>query len=460
MKQSLVRIQSIELEGFKNIQKGSITLSSYRKKSYYSGKSDIIGIYGQNGSGKTAIIEAFNLLKTITSGEKLPEDIVNYIYELEDKSTLKFVFYIERKAKKFLVYYSFSIRKTSEQAELYNEKLSYSQINEDNKKRKIDIIEYNLDTKDIAILPKLRYFQLTRNNKENEFNIEVCKRLSIKEKTSFIFNDSLGEIFANNSTNADYFNIIEAIKHFSKVNLFVITNQHSANISLNFMPLTFRMEEDNCVTSGDIAINLLGPSRIEKANYDIVIKIINQLNVVLITIIPSLKLEIENLGNALSKNGGEIATIELFSIKNNIKVPLKYESEGIKKIISILSTLISMFNNPSTCLIVDELDAGIFEYLLGELLKIIEHRGKGQFIFTSHNLRPLETLSKESLVFSTANSKNRFIRITNSKNNNNLRNVYLRGVDLGGLEECIYEETNSFEITHAFRKAGEVFGEE
>ena len=161
-----------------------------------------------------------------------------------------------------------------------------------------------------------------------------------------------------------------------------------------------------------------------------------------------------------TKNGKEMIRIQLLSIKKDIKIPLKYESEGIKKIISILSTLISMFNNPSICLIVDELDAGIFEYLLGELLKIIEQEGKGQFIFTSHNLRALEMLEKESLVFSTANPQNRFIRITNIKSNNNLRNVYLRGVDLGGLNECIYEETNSFEIAHAFRKAGDIFGEE
>jgi len=460
MRETIIRIQSIELEGFKNIQKGSIDLLSYRQKKYYSGKSDIIGIYGQNGSGKTAIIEAFNLFKTIASGEKLPDDIKNYIHELEDKATLKFIFYIERKDKKFLVYYEFSLRKKDEQAELYNEKLSYSQINEESKKRRIDIIEYNIDSKEASILPKLRYNELIKNNKENEFNLEVCKRLAIKEKTSFIFNDSVGEIFESNSTNLDYINVITSIKHFAKLNLFVITNQHSANISLNFMPLSFRMEDNDSVTSGDIAINLLGPSNVDKTKYDIVIRIITQLNIVLGTIIPNLQLEIKNLGNELSENGEETTKIELLSIRKEIKIPLKYESEGIKKIISILSTLISMFNNPSICLIVDELDAGIFEYLLGELLKIIEQRGKGQFIFTSHNLRALEMLDKESLVFSTANPQNRFIRMSRIKSNNNLRNVYLRGVDLGGLNECIYEETNSFEIAHAFRKAGDIFGED
>ena len=459
MRNMITRIQSIELKGFKNIQNGCIDLLSYRQKIYYNGKSDIIGIYGQNGSGKTAIIEAFNLFKTIASGEKLPDDIKNYIHELEDTATLKFVFYLEKKAKKVLVYYEFSLRRKDDQAELFNEKLSYSDLSQDNKKRKINIIEYAIDSKESSILPKSRYNELIKNNKENEFNLEVCKRLSIKEKTSFIFNNSLEEIFKSSSTNIDYFQIIAAIKYFAKVNLFVITNEHSATISLNFIPLSFRMENNNEVTSGDISINLLGPSHLDKTKYDIAMQIIKQLNIVLNTIIPNLQLDIENLGSSLSKFGGEIITIELFSIKKEIKVPLKYESEGIKKIISILSTLISMFNNPSICLIVDELDAGIYEYLLGELLKVIEQKGKGQFIFTSHNLRALEMLQKESLVFSTANPHNRFMRMPNIKSNNNLRNVYLRDVDLGGLDECIYEETNSFEIAHAFRKAGEIFAQ-
>lgn len=460
MKETIIRIQSIDVEGFKNIQKGYIELLSYRQKNYYNGKSEVIGIYGQNGSGKTAIIEAFELFKTIASGKKLPDDIKNYIHELEDTATLKFIFYIERKDEKFLVYYEFSLRKKDGQAELYNEKISYSQINEDSKKRKTDIIEYNINSKDVSILPKLRYNELTKNNKENEFNIEVCKRLSIKEKTSFIFNDNIEEIFENNSTNIDYYNIINSIKYFARANLFIITNEHSASISLNFIPLSFRMENNDGVTTGDIAFDLLGTSNIDKAKYDIAIQIIKQLNLVLSTIIPNLQLEIKNLGNELSENGEEVIKIQFMSVKKEMKIPLKYESEGIKKIISILSTLISMFNNPSICLIVDELDAGIFEYLLGELLKIIEQKGKGQFFFTSHNLRALETLEKESLVFSTANPKNRFIRIPNIKSNNNLRNVYLRGVDLGGFNECVYEETNSFEIAHAFRKAGDNFGKE
>ena len=114
-----------------------------------------------------------------------------------------------------------------------------------------------------------------------------------------------------------------------------------------------------------------------------------------------------------------------------------------------------MFNYNSMTVLIDELDSGIFEYLLGEILEILEQRGKGQLIFTSHNLRPLEVLDKNNLIFTTTNPNNRYIKLKNVKTNNNLRDMYYRDLILGGQEETIYDKTNSARIARAFRKAGE-----
>ena len=48
---------------------------------------------------------------------------------------------------------------------------------------------------------------------------------------------------------------------------------------------------------------------------------------------------------------------------------------------------------------IDELDSGIYEYLLGECLEVMQDKAKGQLIFTSHNLRPLESSLKTILCF-------------------------------------------------------------
>ncbi len=52
---SVVRIQEIEVENFKNVLNGVITFESYKKEIFFfqdSHNSDIVGLYGQNGSGK------------------------------------------------------------------------------------------------------------------------------------------------------------------------------------------------------------------------------------------------------------------------------------------------------------------------------------------------------------------------------------------------------------------------
>ena len=126
------------------------------------------------------------------------------------------------------------------------------------------------------------------------------------------------------------------------------------------------------------------------------------------------------------------------------------------KIVSIiLSAMISMYNNPSVCMVVDELDSGIYEYLLGEILSVIETGGKGQLMFTSHNLRPLEVLNKDSIYFTTVNEKNRYIRFANVKESNNLRSMYIRSIMLGGQSEILYNETDKLEIRRAFKMAGD-----
>lgn len=154
-------------------------------------------------------------------------------------------------------------------------------------------------------------------------------------------------------------------------------------------------------------------------------------------------------------SGGNGYRVELVSVREGMPlIPIRMKSEGMIKIISIFKCIDPGVWNPSICLAVDELDTGIFEYMLGELLDIFNKSAKGQLIFTSRNLRALEMLDKDSIMFSTANPKRRYIRMKNIKSSNNLRDTDLRGITLGGQDEIIYEETYSLRIARAFRKAG------
>ena len=131
--------------------------------------------------------------------------------------------------------------------------------------------------------------------------------------------------------------------------------------------------------------------------------------------------------------------------RDGVKVPLRFESDGIKRIFSIVYALAVVYNSPKSVLVVDEMDSGIFEDLLGNLLRVFYESGKGQLIFTSHNLRPLEVLPSECIRFTTTNPKNRFFKIT-KRGNSNLRDVYRRAIHLGGFSEKLYNDVDNTDL--------------
>ena len=209
---------------------------------------------------------------------------------------------------------------------------------------------------------------------------------------------------------------------------------------------------------GSLALELNGPSEVPEDTFVIVKDIIQNMNIVLNQIVPGLTIDIMDLGPTVSINGTKSHTFQLMSNKNDKQIPLCYESEGIKKIISVLQLFIIMYNVSSITIAIDELDSGVFEYLLGELLRILSEKGKGQLIFTSHNLRPLETIDRGFIAFTTTNSNNRYMRLTNIKENNNLRDFYFRDIVLGEQSEELYDATNNSEIAFAFREVGDLIG--
>ena len=72
-----IRILNINLKNVKNVINGSVVLSTI--EDFINSKSSIKGIYGQNGSGKTALISAMKIFKNIASGDSLTNDVFDFI---------------------------------------------------------------------------------------------------------------------------------------------------------------------------------------------------------------------------------------------------------------------------------------------------------------------------------------------------------------------------------------------
>ena len=115
--------------------------------------------------------------------------------------------------------------------------------------------------------------------------------------------------------------------------------------------------------------------------------------------------------------------------KGEENLPYQQESKGIRKLLSLFMSVSSYLSSPLEWVILDEVDSGIFEYLYGEMMRALYERGKGSLLFTSHNLRTLETLPHHHARFASLLVKGRFFEIP-LKEDENLRDVYLRSLAL------------------------------
>ena len=457
MESSLVRICEIKLACFKNTNSGVVEMPSALLNDHFLRKADVLGIYGQNGSGKTAVIEAMDFIQRLLMGRSLPDDTAQYIGKAHKSCSIEVAFAVEMNGVQLKVIYAVSFSRLGDNDFLISEESLVSHLwNGEKFEPKKTLLCFNGEENG-HFIPEFRYKALVRVNEENKVNLGVAKKIAQKEHCSVIFGKEGQQIFlsAPGSVSADYRDVIAILHRYACVNLFVIPNAHTGGISLNLMlPFAFRLNMGKTIAKGELPVRLDEPSIITKEHYQIVQQILVEMNTVLTKMIPGLSIDIYDFGEQLLESGSAGHKIELISKRGDVSIPLKYESEGIIKIVSILNVLMCVFNDPSMCLMIDELDAGVYEYLLGELLSVFEKGAKGQLLFTSHNLRALEMLNKSSIVFSTTNPENRYMRLQHVKTNNNLRDLYLRSITLGGQKEDVYAETDTVEIGRAFRRAG------
>ena len=458
MKKPIVRLSSLQLTNIKNVKKGTIYMPNTVNKILSADKAEILGIYGQNGSGKTAIVDALYFLQKVMIGVDLDQSLEDYMDMDSDTAEIFADFNIFMDGIVFEIGYRLSLSREEKEVIISRETLSAAKNENGIRTNKTVFMDYQRDQANVIFKPQKRLDEILEENKEIKTDLIVARKMAEKSNCSYIFGESSREIFCREYKNGfqQFSVIISSLFEFAVKDLFVIRNTHSGVISANFvLPMAFRIENDNIGAKGDFAVSLTEPILVDEERKNLLETIVEQINIVLYTIIPGLQVTIKNYGKQSLDNGEEGWKLELMSKRESMKeIPIRMESEGIIKIISILNALIQAFGNPSICLVIDELDSGIFEYMLGELLDIFKKSAKGQLIFTSHNLRALEMIDKESIMFSTTNPDNRYIHMKNVRESNNLRNMYIRSITLGGQSEQIYEETDSLKIARAFRKAG------
>ena len=106
----IVRLSSLTLENIKNVKNGTIFMPMANEKSLSVGGAEILGIYGQNGSGKTAIVDALYFLQQIIIGQNFDQSLNDYIGVDDDAAYMNAEFKIFGKETVYEVGYNICLR--------------------------------------------------------------------------------------------------------------------------------------------------------------------------------------------------------------------------------------------------------------------------------------------------------------------------------------------------------------
>lgn len=511
-----VRLVKAILQDFKNVEYGEINFHCGKYFVPYGTGADILGLYGQNGSGKTAFIDALYILKQLLRGSKVQDLFSECIAKGKEFARLTFLFELQyedgrvRKAQYEFCLAAEEVTVDSEErmdtapdysaapvskfrVRIFDEVLSMSGPFHGSDQRMNPVIDTTGD--EMPFGPKSRHKFMLGMDKSNRkaLKLEIDKRLASERSQSFIFMpETLRDLIASGNY-SEYLQVLLELNFYGLNYFFVVNTRSSGLIRLNLALLLH-------TPKGSFPIQTDRPTAMTQAVFETVSDYIPKVNTVISKLIPELTIELRSIAQPVMKDGTVGQLVDVIAIRQKpgvpnkpeieaapplsdatnemtasllpgkpeketalppqneqalrTELPLRDESDGIRRLISLTSLLTAAYNDPSFTLAIDEFDAGIFEYIFGEILEIFAEKGMGQLIFTSHNLRPLEVISKKFLFFTSTDPKDRYVQLKSIARTNNMRNVYFRQIQSGD-EEKVYNETQRKDIMDALREAME-----
>ena len=511
----------MHLINFKGVSDGVLEFNCKKNPFEKDIQSDILGIYGQNGSGKTTALEALQLAATLMKGDQLTDEkYAGLISQGSDSARMEIVFQFTNPDESiYRVEYAFSIAykdmpvdagMISVRNDLVHSgtkfateaflslvmpfPLSAIMIAADKKSQKKELVlpktvkllvvedevislsgmfsgvDYRFapifDTRseDTAFLPKAKHADFFPKNTSSVIkDLTRYKERAKYTSKSFIFSDEVRQLIAEQYKQGDG----EAATPFNSL-LYQLFCHATYNIRILDSIIAGASRDQKLpiyTASSCVEVQLSDSTTMVDDNGLEVLKVgVKALNIVLEQLIPGLSLEaVEQVDKDVSNESVKQTSakkITIYSVRGNTRIRLTQESTGILHLISSLGLLSLAFANESVTVAIDEIDAGVYEYLLGELLLIFEEYGRGQLLFTCHNLRPMEVLNRKFVCFTTTNPNNRYLKLKNIRKEKNLREAYLKEIIAGEQDEELYSSAKHGKIASALQKAGEIIGQE
>lgn len=399
-----IHIVSLSIKGIKSLD-NEVSLSFYKKDitpPYNFRDYNIKGVYGTNGSGKTAIVSAVKILKDIMlNSDYLSSDInQKKLHELVNKKTRSMHIEVE-----YLIEFGSTIKPI-----LYR---CYIEIGL-NKLNKFRIVREKLEYR-------------TTSSRSSKYNLlydidNGALKLSdsLRTKTSSIFNEETKNLLTTSSLcSLFYVKILtlleDVIKSDIKPDMLIL----GCLAQLMFYTNVYVYLEDKDLHDEYIINEMLSESKLREyidnitdyKGFDDQV-IVAGINYVDRNKLKAFKAKVRSLGEFLKIFKNELQDVEidkrvdgdlyicrLIMKYDGYKIDSEYESSGIKKLIDLFDYIKKM--NDSGIVFIDEFDANLHDVYLCVLLEYLSEYAEGQLCFTSHNIGPMRVLKskKRSLDF-------------------------------------------------------------
>lgn len=409
---------SYRVKGIKNFEE-EVSLSFYKKtitKPIDTGNYNVKGIYGMNGSGKSAIIISVDILRNLLINENylnnpivqgsLDEIINKKIEELHIGT--KFLFKVSED-RAYLYEYEVVLKKNDfGKYVIDSEQLSYR--NAFSKKDefipvfkvKKGEIEYVNTEEDIVLENELR--EKTKNLLSNssasslffmEFNYNKIKNVD-NNKTVNLASISMGTLALMWYS----FNMHVYIDQSDNHTDYFVNNILNKNSEKDIKIHTAWMNVLHIFDIQNLSIFSCKTDTIPVDKYKAYKDFVKKLKKFIQIFKPELKdIEIEKKDKGVDYVCSLNMVYEGFSINN------EFESTGIKKLIKLYAYLQEMVKGG--IVFIDELDSNLHDVYLCALLEYLMDYGQGQLCFTTHNVGPMDILkrNKKSIDFLSIDNK-------------------------------------------------------
>ena len=422
---------NMSVAGIKSI-KEEVRLDFYKKtvdKSFDPDKYRIKAIYGENGSGKSAIITAVSIFqKLIVYDNYLNESKTQvFLDEIINKTTKKFRFSCEFLAdiNASLVIYNYSIEVGKNDSGLYEIQSEVLKIKNGN--------YANKNYKKIFECRNGELLYIKCDDAEREILEKKSINLLLTHSFIFIYSAYMANLNKDIKNSVDVKKDRGLLIHMLMCStlLLVINVYLGEEDQHELYFLRKRLKEnklDNQVLQEGIleygefanAFSSVNEKIVEKKHFENYKDKVERLTQFIKIFKPDLvSIDID------AKEKGDQYECELNLNYGNYSINKEFESTGIKKLIRLFDCFVAA--STVGIVFVDEMDSNLNDVYLCKLLEYFMYYGKGQLCFTTHNLDPMTILKENRNSIDFLSSDNHLVPWT-ARGNASPENCYKNGM--------------------------------